>query len=528
MAAGPHHTDMEFLMAEHGEGTWVTVFEHIGDLRSGRQGALYCALADKDVSARAMADYGWDVQIGTDAPGFVTSYSGGEETSTYYPRSADPFQRLVYQRTFHGRKDGYIELCEEFRLLHNLYFDAKANQYITFDEAGDEVVVVKLSADRVEVRRSYLRSFMAATQRDLLLYFEFTHHFNDPVDPIESVASDTLRAEVYSGGAYVAGYKYFVRIVGKKRLLAAPLHECGIAPFEKAKRFEAFLIGGDDDAPILHTSDPATLRDYFGGNPDAPHYLTPVFFRMEVMKKYYGSSDYEIEDGRLSRKGAWSLRLDNNAPGHVSVFLGDLGRELPSKEQLYWKSFNIVPDGRTMSHANFARSFLGQFHESENPAHLFKQKFTRLNKRWAERAGWELFLPLADKDRHFFDDIRSLLTNEQAEFDALILCLAKTTIDSLNVKGIRKSVEGGETDKSIALLGQLLARLNVPDAEAYVTLLHGVQTVRSTGVAHRKGTDYEKAVARYGIDANDYAEAFNAILLQFVRLFDALLDDLGE
>lgn len=62
------------------------------------------------------------------------------------------------------------------------------------------------------------------------------------------------------------------------------------------------------------------------------------------MQKYYSSSEYEITDGHLDRTGAWSLRFDNNSPNHVSVFLGDLGRDLPSKEQVYWKSFNLIPD----------------------------------------------------------------------------------------------------------------------------------------------------------------------------------------
>ncbi|HEY0821738.1 MAG TPA: hypothetical protein VGD46_23385, partial [Rhizobacter sp.] len=182
----------------------------------------------------------------------------------------------------------------------------------------------------------------------------------------------------------------------------------------------------------------------------------------------------------------------------------------------------------TMSKANFARSFLGQFHDSENPEHLFKQKYARLNKAWAARAGWPLFLPLAEKDQHFFEDIRSMLTNEQSEFDALILSLAKTTIDSLNVKGLRSFLERGDGDKSIELFRQLLTRLNVPDVDAHVALLHSVQAVRSSGVAHRKGTEYQKIMLKYGIDADDYAAAFEGILHQYVRLFDALLDELGE
>jgi hypothetical protein len=36
------------------------------------------------------------------------------------------------------------------------------------------------------------------------------------------------------------------------------------------------------------------------------------------------------------------LRADVNNDDYVAVFLGDLA-DLPIKEQLYWKSFNIPP-----------------------------------------------------------------------------------------------------------------------------------------------------------------------------------------
>jgi hypothetical protein len=50
--------------------------------------------------------------------------------TTYYTNAHEGFLRIILNRDFHGRKDGYIEILEEFRLFYNLYFDNKTCSYI--------------------------------------------------------------------------------------------------------------------------------------------------------------------------------------------------------------------------------------------------------------------------------------------------------------------------------------------------------------------------------------------------------------
>jgi hypothetical protein len=58
--------------------------------------------------------------------------------------------------------------------------------------------------------------------------------------------------------------------------------------------------------PVRHTCDPDKLANYFGKNPEAPHYLTPVFFRAEVLEKYYADpGKYSVEDGSLRCGRLW-------------------------------------------------------------------------------------------------------------------------------------------------------------------------------------------------------------------------------
>ncbi len=524
MPENPFEDFIKFISDSHGEENWVTVYKHEPIDNSDHDGGMYCALVSQENTSKAMEHDGWDVSLGGGAPGFCTSYEDGKKTTTYYTNSDDGFLRLVLYRDFYGRKDDYIEILEEFRLFHNLYHIKKTDTYVSFDDTGDEEDVVKISENEIKIRRRFLRSFMAAKQMNLLLFFELTRHFNHHVTYSDERKSGTLKFTIYSGDSYSDGYISFSRILGKKLIRCESVETCGVWPFERKKEYQDFIIGGDSDNLQEHTSNPDKLANYFGANPDAPHYLTPVFFRNEVMQKYYESSEYEIRDGYLHRKGAWGLRFDNNSPSHISVFLGDLGRDLPSKEQIYWKSFNLVPDGRQISRTNFERSILGNFYDPENPEHKFKYKFEELQKYWKEKYGWQLFLPLSEKDEHFYSSLRSMLTHEQSEFDSQILALTKVTIDSINVKPLRSFL--GESDpskKSILLMEELLTHLNSKHLTALTSLLRGIQSVRSTGVAHRKGTEYEKAVAKLKIDADDYRSEFDQLLLGMVFLFDDII-----
>ena len=46
----------------------------------------------------------------------------------------------------------------------------------------------------------------------------------------------------------------------------------------------------------------------------------------------------------------------------------------------------------------------------------------------------------------------------------------------------------------------------------------GLQGVRSTGVAHRRGTKYETTIARLGIEDDKLIEAFDNLLEQMTKL----------
>ncbi|TKD45720.1 hypothetical protein [Azotobacter chroococcum] len=523
MTKTPLDDFLEFIDQKHGEESWVSLYKKISKDDKSEDGILYSTLVSQNATERAMSQSSWDLMLGGGAPGFVIGSENGKEVVTYLPQSDSEYRRVVLYREFHGRKDNYFEISEEFRLFHNLYLDQKSSTYLAFDDAGDEIEVIKMTPSEIKIRKRYLRSFMAATQTNLLLYFEVTRHFTSNIHYKNDIKTDSLCVTLYSGKSYSEGFSFFARALGKKLIRCEPIEKSGIWPFTQAKSYEDFIISGDLDSPIAYSCDPDGLANYFGANPHAPHYLTPVFFKKEVMQKYYSSSDYEISDGHLSRKGSWSLRLDNNTSGYVSVFLGDLGRDLPSKEQIYWKSFNLIPDSHSISETNYQRSFLGNFYDPESAEHQFKHAFVDVQEACSKVFGWSIFLPLADKDTHFLNSIRSMLTCEQSEFDALILAVAKITIDSVNVKELRKHLDQGDESKSIVLLELFLQNLGIQNHDDFSSFLRGVQSVRSSGVAHRKGTEYDKVIAKLNIDKDNYQAEFDEILSKFVSLFKAIV-----
>jgi hypothetical protein len=308
----------------------------------------------------------------------------------------------------------------------------------------------------------------------------------------------------------------FSRLVGKRAIMPVEKSDSNFWPYKDARRknYPEFLIGTDDHGESQRFScDPSKLANYFGANPGAPHYLTPVFFRREVLQKYYGNAaKYTVDDGAIWCAGLCTLRIDNHLMDLVSVYLGDLGRDLPSEEWGYWLSFNVVADAG-ISTPKLRRDFLGEFADPERPDLLFKYRVEQFNRAWLEKHGWPFFLPLQSEDQHLLIGLREPLTDDQGEFDSQVLALTKLMIDSLNEKQLVAAIGKVPAEsKGIDKFELYLQKLSVPDADKAVSFLRDLQALRSTGVGHRKGSGYEKARAPFKIVELGRRAAFRALL----------------
>lgn len=257
------------------------------------------------------------------------------------------------------------------------------------------------------------------------------------------------------------------------------------------------------------------MSSYFGTNPNAPHYLTPVFFSPAVLEKYLAKPElYTVTETMLSCGNLWALYIDRNDAGYVSVYLGDLGRNLPSEaEQHYWRGFNILTDSK-ISSARFKRDYMCIAASSDSEDSVFKRNYVRVNSLVEEKLGWPLFLQLEDQDRYNFDGLRIPIHNAIPEFDMLVLSLVKSLIDSLNEKNIVRVLTGNYTELkgSIARIETWFKEKNVPNYEEHIKFLRNLQELRSCGTGHRKGKGYKKITPALGISENNYVEAFKQLL----------------
>lgn len=503
---------LDFVRNQLGESPWVPLYKNLDKNDQTEDGTIFSCLVAPEYTEKAMEGYGWDLPIGHGTPSIVTSGN-----DIWYEQNPSNFLPLVIRREFHGTRNSYKEILQELVLYLNLYHDTNNKKYVVDDENGVEIDVIKYSDDEIVIHKSFLSAFMSARQLNLLLFFEKSRHKKtDQQSPDEHVNEANISYTRFWDNSYVDGFITFTGVLGKKLINCTPISKENCSPFTLEKEYESFIIQGDSYKSVKNSCNPSLLANNFGGNTNAPHYLTPVYFDKSVLQKYFSSpSEYEVQDSVIYKHGFWRLRFDNNSSRHVCVFLGDLGRDIPYTEQTYWKSFNIPPEGREMSRTYFERSILGTFANAQNPDLIFKSFFESFQEKWLKKQGWPLFLPLLEADKHCFKALHSLTKNEYPEFDSQILSLVKITIDSINVKELKKHT----TTEELKPIKRLAEFLNDHGIEFdVVRFLGGLQAVRSTGVAHRRGSNYAEAIDRLGINDDELIQAFDNILKQMTDL----------
>jgi hypothetical protein len=513
-----------------GTEQWQSLYVNADD-DSGQYG-LWCALLDDAAVERALNNDSWDLSIGDGKPGFNQSRPDGEWITEYHPHGGrDGVRALVHHRSFHEAFPSYCEIDQEFRLYHDLAHDHKRGLLLDFDDSGREIEVVRIGQREITARLRYLRQYQAGTRQNLAVYVDSVRYSTIPLADVgERCESNRNERGIWSRLVVACDfrreYATFSRVLFKVILRAPAFEKAGIWPFDKGEEKQQvnFIIGVNEDGEnVEFTSDPDRLGNSFGANPEAPNYLTPIYFRREVLSKYYAEPQrYTVSDGLLSCLGLWSCRIDNDLQSSVAVFLGDLGRDLPYEERLHWRQFNIPPEGG-ISETNFRRSFLAQFTEPRAADLVFKDEYRRFSADWTAKFGWSFFLPLAPGDAHLADTIRIPVTNSQGEMDEQVLCLTKLLVDSLNERDLARAVTSlPEGAKGIAKLDAYFQANGFEDGKAIVQFLRDLQLLRSTGSGHRKGSAYDKTVAKLGVDPRRKPDAVSRLLKEGVAMIRAL------
>ena len=495
---------------------------------------IYCALIPSAQIEEALSIPEWDLEFSQDMPSGIIYNKVGREEREYLRYGVDNgVEPLIIDRSFHGLRDDYREISEEFRLFHDLYHERKMDQYIKIDEDGNEEIVAVVKPNHVQIRLKEIRQFLAIKEMHLGIQFIFSETSTQTLEELGFTAGDEDKQDDFMcwmqrygdlGG--INNSRAFSRFVGKRIVEPLPKAKSGFWPFAEIseQKYVSFIFDTNEDGEeIIYTSNPDELKtpadpgNIRGVDEEAPSYLTPVHFRKKVLDKYYHEpSKYTVEDSILRCGSLWSVYIDNHHNDRVWAWLGDLGRDLPYSEQEHWRLYNIPPTGG-VSRTFFTRQIEGQFANTDRLEYIFKQRYDDLQKVCKAHLGWQWLLPLHTADVHHLQSLRIPATDEQRDFDGLVLSLAKILIDSLNEQLLRKLIpcEKQEEVKNKNGIALLEAALNLNDfegAETHIDFLRKLQSLRSSGSAHRKGRTYSKVVDYFDIEDQSLRHVFANIL----------------
>jgi hypothetical protein len=521
-----------FLKSDTLETPWFPLLRITEN--SGSKVRRFAALVPPNRIAKLVKDEtGWDLAPRGGVPCRWTKHGPDKKEHGYLPfGNEDGIEPLVIWREFHGMRPEFIELAQEFRLFHNLFHEPSKCRYLIFDDNGDEAEAVRYGDNWIEVKTRLLTDFLAVKQMAIAVYVESFRYCTLTLEELGLKETRTVDngerhqfplAIVPEERGWSDDFKTVSVVIGaKKYVLPAPMLDFD-APENKS--YLDFIIGTDcSGEPVTHTCAPGKLSNFFGANPAAPNFLTPVFFRPEVLTKYYNdTAKYSVEDGYLRCGSLWGLRMDNDHDDCVVVYLGDLGETLAESEQRYWRSFNIAGEGKGISMTNFKRSHRAEFANPLRPDHSFKQKYRAFNKRFSKMHGWHFFQPLHTDDQHFLIGLRMLAKDNQAEFDLQLVALARVLIEYLNEKEIARNLTTlSQNDAGITKLEKFFAERNIEGYGEHVKFLRVLQDLRSKAVAHRKGSSYDKLIGQLGMANEGQKVVFAGLLEKASSLIDFL------
>lgn len=535
------HADLvDFMQSDDIQSPWFPAFRNTESPKEKTR--WFSALVPISQIHNLVSDNrGWDVGPADGGPSVWTHYNEGQVVERRYCPygNEEGIEPLVIYRSFHGMRPDCIELAQEFRLYHNLFDDIRNKQFLKYDSNGDEIIAVRYSDNSIEILTNLLSQFCDAKQMALAVYLEsFRYSKRTLVQLGMEKYQKEWKGERHKLTLTITPYDKFlsrteiesiaVMIGAKKYILPGPMPEDGE---REPEFFQEFIIEESSKGRLLkHTCDPGCLANYFGKNPDAPHYLTPVFFRSEVLNKYYQDpSKYSVEDGYIRCGSLWGLRLDNDNPDYVMVFLGDLGQDLSEKERSYWLNFNIPPQGRRLSNTTFRRSFMAEATEPSRPDHVFKHAYRGFLDKFRARHGWDIFLPLHRDDEHFLTALHLPANDNQADFDAQLLALTKVLIDCLNEKEMAKRTQSiDQGDKGISKFAKFLAGQGFQGFDGHVHFLRVLQDLRSRSAAHRKGSQYDELVVKLRLKDDGQKIVFGKLLISGSRFIEYLDNNMCE
>lgn len=523
------------------ESGWITVSAE----------CLHSALVSDEKLSDALSRYEWDLRKGSN--GVSEIWSDGKWSFCH--DGIDVLEPFVLYRSANYDIDNYVELSQDFRVLlnmHDRYISPTEHCFVVDNENGDWEKVAEIKGETIRIKLTSLRKYLALRRMNLLLFFDemrfsqqsfkelgLTPVMNQIVKDDDYIYNYSSLVDCHADGNKSGGW-----IMGKCVLRYREKDYNRDSFDQDDKQYAEFIYDYDDEGePMSHSCKKETLSNYFVANGDNPLEMTPIFFKKEVLDKYYSNPNkYTVSDGAVGCEGSWSLYIDNDHRNYVIVPLVYLGN-LDYSEQLYWKGYNVSPE-RDMgfSKTAYKRWIEGNFCDPMFPDLQFKYRFKQFNKRWEKQFGWPLFLPLIDEDEHRYKTLHCLTTeNNHSDFDEQILSMTKLVVDSLNQKCLLSEIDDSNTEvesflKERKVTSSLELKAGIDKFQAFifskgmkcpdmVNFLRKVQSLRSNSVAHRKSNkrkNLAKLYEYFKLDELSEQQVLEDIFVKMIKTLDTL------
>ena len=325
--------------------SWITVAQHDVTERDGWKEDLFMTsvLAPQGSDEALLTNSRW---LASNDFGKAEVGADGDEikvqTEDHVGKNRDvTIEPFTFLRVWNDTWLDRFEIIQNFILFYNLYLDAAGSKYVAVDGAGETTDVLRIRNEaqhkKIEIRAKFLWNYLACRGRVLVRQHDNRMHGNRTLAElgIESFRGRKLddsdyRFDLTVVDSGLTGKGPAIGLLNGKDLVR-PRDKCqDLLGFPKGNC--EFIVGVDDQGRNIMESCVESGSEIF---------LTPVYFKRDVLKKYHDSTKYEATQSLVSCGAHWSVNI-HQIGDQVMVFLGDLAN-LPANEQPHWRDYNTLP-----------------------------------------------------------------------------------------------------------------------------------------------------------------------------------------
>ena len=518
---------------------WIPLYEEdeitINGIKNDIFGLSALINNDEQSISNYLKDYEWGFSPNTFGKSYYEkTYSNNVEMIDFIVGDKkDDIEYLIAYRTFNRKYEKVIEINPKLIWYYNLV--KEGDTYV--DPINDEPKI-RLEKKRILVLKTYLKDFLNAHKKSCIICFDHRRFFKTDsklAHEVKRIQGENHNFVIVRNSYTYNEFNGMSSILGK--VIIKPYTKSNHRDYlylEEEKKYERFIIGVDDETgeEVEFTCNENELANYFGKNPDAPHFLTPVYFDRKVLDRYTNDpSNYKVDDGLIVFLDEWSLPFTINNDNKVIVWLGDLGR-IPYNEQKHWKIHNNKPQGG-IEKKFFQRQMMAQFTDSITPEKKLFELIDEFNKIMHEKYGDIVFNELSEADSQIKSAFSIPTNNSTTAYQTYLMQLCKIVVESINTRLIQSIIPKERlTDENNRLFGSrlqlkvFLDELGIPGSEKLDNILKIIYNSRNKLAGHTGSIqEYNKVWKR---DKNYKPNFISDSKIILTTLNNILNDIIGE